>query len=125
MGETKRKRTSLIEDLDDSLDLTKVVSKTVKKEPFTKEIKEQVVAASESVGFVSRQPKKTHRKRIKSPFTEPAGFRMRPEIKILFQELSDSMTLRDHTTFEIAFEALLVKLDKKELLKRFNEITNS
>jgi hypothetical protein len=117
------KREDLNIDFDD-LDLENVVNTSSKKNSFSDEEKKAIAEASENAGFPSRQAKASRRKRIKSPYTEQLGFKARAEVKAVFQELSDSMAVYDHTTFEMAVIALLEKQGNKKALNHLKKIIN-
>lgn len=110
-------------DFDEDLNLAGAVKATAKKEPFTKAQRKIVEATSEAAGFPSREAKKARRKRAKSPHTEQLGFKARVEVKDVFQELSDTLGIYDHTTFERAVVALLEKEGRDDLLNRIKELT--
>jgi hypothetical protein len=109
-------------DLDEELNLTGAVKATAKKVPFTKAQREVGEATSEAAGFPSSEAKKTRRRRTKSPHTEQLGFKARSEVKEVFQELSDTLGIYDHTTFERAVVALLEKEGSTDLLSRISEL---
>lgn len=116
------KREDLKIDFDD-LGLEEVINKSSKKSSFSDKEKKAIAEASEDAGFPSRQAKSTgRRKRMKSPYTEQLGFKARPEVKAIFQELSDTMEIYDHTTFEMAVIALLEKCKKHEFIDKLNKI---
>ncbi|BBL77548.1 hypothetical protein [Methylomagnum ishizawai] len=90
-----------------------------KPEP-TPEQEKRMIEEGEKLGFVDRQPREKRSRRIRSPFTEPLGIRVRPGIKELFQDLGAHLGVYDHTTFEKALLALIEKEgtpEQKERLK--------
>lgn len=113
-----KKRASL--DLDSSVGIEEVIEGYQEKStPDFATIKE----VAEQSGFVSRQPQKNRRRRKKSPFTDQLGIKVRPEMKALFQDIGERLSVYDHTTFECALLALLEKEGIKDLLKQYKEIT--
>ena len=79
--------------------------------------------ASES-GFVKRLPQKRKNRRKRSPYTEQLGIKIRPLIKEIFQEISEKLSIYDHTTFEFAILALIEKENDPELIKKYKDATS-
>ncbi len=76
-------------------------------------------------GFTSRQPQTSRRRRQKSPFTLQLGIKVRPEMKILFQDMGEYLGVYDCATFERAMLALLEKEGTEVLLSKYKEIIKS
>lgn len=109
-------------NFDDDLDLSEFqpATKIVKEKPDQKLIEK----TAEQSGFPSRDPKKKQRRRRKpSPYIDQLNIRCRSGVKEIFQDLSEDLDLRDHTTFEKAIQALIEKEGSEEYLKRFKELT--
>ena len=83
-------------------------------------------------GFFSRQPplqKVDHdianrRRRKISPYNAQLGIKVRPEIKEIFQNISDTLGIHDCSTFELAILALLEKGNYSQLLDKYKQITD-
>lgn len=74
-------------------------------------------------GFPSREGViRTRRRRKKSPFTMQIGLKCRPEMRDLFQAMSEHLDLYDHTTFERALLALIEKEGRPEHLETYKDI---
>ena len=76
-------------------------------------------------GFPSRGDSasaRRRRRRKKSPYTGQLGVKVRPEMRELFQDMSEYLTVYDHTTFERAILALIEKEGTVEQLKIYNDI---
>ncbi len=119
------KERAILDLNDDDVDILDVANKTItKRKVDLNEIKQ---VANQS-GFVSRQaientsaslPK---RRRRSSPYTTQLGIRIRPDMKDLFQDLSDQLYLNDCTTFERAILALCEKEGFDGLIERYHTI---
>ena len=82
-----------------------------------------VQQVAEKSGFPSREGGvKARRRRKKSPFTMQIGLKCRPEMRDLFQEMSEHLDLYDHTTFERALLALIEKDGTPEQLETYKDI---
>lgn len=106
----------------DDLDLSdfQPITKKSKEKPDQKLIEKAAVQS----GFPSRDPTKKQRRRRKpTPYIDQLNIRCRSGVKEIFQDLSESLDLRDHTTFEKAIQALIEKEGSEEYLKRFKELT--
>lgn len=105
----------------DSIDIAELAgSSRLKKDAVDPETIKQV---SEMSGFPSREKTvKTRRRRKKSPFTQQLGLKCRPEMRELFQDMSEYLDVYDHTTFERAMLALIEKEGTEEHLKRYESI---
>jgi hypothetical protein len=104
----------------DDLDLSdfQPATKTTKEKPDQKLVEK----AAEQSGFPSRDPTKKQRRRRKpSPYIDQLNIRCRSGMKEIFQDLSERLDLRDHTTFEKAIQALIEKEGYADLTKRYNE----
>ena len=92
---------------------------------------EQIKEVAHKSGFFSRQPplqKVDHdianrRRRKISPYNAQLGIKVRPEIKEIFQNISDTLGIHDCSTFELAILALLEKGNYSQLLDKYKQIT--
>lgn len=92
---------------------------------------EQIKEVANKSGFFSRQPplqKVDHdianrRRRKISPYNAQLGIKVRPEIKEIFQNISDTLGIHDCSTFELAILALLEKGNYSQLLDKYKQIT--
>lgn len=107
-------------NLDDELDLSGFEPK--QKNQRTKTEQRTIEAVAKKSGFISRQPKKRHRRRV-SPYTDQLGVKVRQGMKELFQAVGERMEVYDHTTFERALLALIEQEGYSDLKKQFTEIT--
>ena len=124
-----KQRASLDLDLDD--DILSIASQpSVKPKINSEKIKE---IANQS-GFFSRQPQLNNitntadniisrRRRKISPYNAQLGIKVRPEIKEIFQNISDTLGIHDCSTFELAILALLEKGNYSQLLDKYKQIT--
>ena len=109
-----------LDDEDDGLDLT-----SFKPTEREKEANQSLVEkASMDAGFPSRSPKKKRRRRKPSPHVDQVNIRCRSGMREIFQELGEHLKTRDHTTFERAIRAVLVKEKLNDLLKEFDRIVD-
>jgi len=108
-------------NLDDDLDVSEFLP--VKKERNKEAELKTLEKVAEQSGFVSRKHKSQRRRKPQSPFKSQLNLKCRDEIKELFQDIGAQLGVHDHTTFEQALLALIEKNKFKELIQRFNEIT--
>ena len=116
--------------LDDDNDILDIVSKKqTKSQADVNDIKE---IATQS-GFTSREPtpaaetisvNTSRRRRRSTPYSSQLGIRVRPEMKELFQDISDYLLCNDCTTFEKAIIALAEKEGNKDFIDRYQKIIN-
>jgi hypothetical protein len=93
---------------------------------------EQIKEVANQSGFFSRQPQlqdivhdvSTRRRRKISPYNSQLGVKVRPEIKEIFQNISDTLGIHDCSTFELAILALLEKGNYSQLLEKYKQVTN-
>ncbi|MCP5006262.1 MAG: hypothetical protein GY941_20335 [Planctomycetes bacterium] len=84
---------------------------------------ESVQQVAEKSGFSSREGgARARRRRKKSPFTMQLGLKCRPEMRDLFQEMSEHLDVYDHTTFERALLALIEKEGTPKQLETYKGI---
>lgn len=92
---------------------------------------EQIKEVANKSGFFSRQPQlqkvdhdiANRRRRKISPYNAQLGIKVRPEIKEIFQNISDTLGIHDCSTFELAILALLEKGNYSQLLDKYKQIT--
>ena len=102
-----------------TIDITELAGKSgIKKNAVDSASVQQV---AEESGFPSREGITKTRRRWKSPFTMKLGMKCRPEIRDLFQNMSEYLDVYDHTTFEHALLALIKNEGTKEHLKLYEE----
>lgn len=107
------------EDDDDILAMASKPSIKPKIDP------EKIKEVANKAGFVSRQPhtqtqNTTPRRRRKiSPYSAQLGIKVRPEIKEIFQNISDTLDIHDCSTFEQAILALIEKENFTNLLEKY------
>jgi hypothetical protein len=93
---------------------------------------EQIKEVANKSGFFSRQPQlqkvdnhiANRRRRKISPYNAQLGIKVRPEIKEIFQNISDTLGIHDCSTFELAILALLEKGNYSQLLDKYKQITD-
>jgi hypothetical protein len=93
---------------------------------------EQIKEVANQSGFFSRQPQSqdivhdisNRRRRKISPYNSQLGIKVRPEIKEIFQNISDTLRIHDCSTFELAILALIEKENYSQLLEKYKKITN-
>ena len=108
-------------NFDEVIDISLVENVSKNRELINYKDLEKV--ASES-GFVKRLPQKRKNRRKRSPYTEQLGIKIRPLIKEIFQEISEKLSIYDHTTFEFAILALIEKENDPELIKKYKDATS-
>ena len=117
-----KQRAALDFDNDtETVDIEELAGKgRTKKNAADPRIVQQV---AEQSGFTSRKgAAKKRRRRKKSPYTTQLGLKVRPEMRELFQYMSEHLDLYDHTTFERAMLALIEKEGTAEQLKTYEDI---
>jgi len=93
---------------------------------------EQIKEIANQSGFFSRQPSSNNistesqirRRRKISPYSSQLGIKIRPEIKEIFQNISDNLGIHDCATFELAILALIEKKNYTQLLEKYNNAVN-
>lgn len=93
---------------------------------------EQIKEVANQSGFFSRQPQlqdivndiTIRRRRKISPYNSQLGIKVRPEIKEIFQNISDTLGIHDCSTFELAILALIEKENYNQLLEKYKKVTN-
>lgn len=117
----------------DDDDILSIASQPLIKPKVTPE---QIKEVANQSGFFSRQPRPqlqdqdivsdiaTRRRRKISPYNSQLGIKVRPEIKEIFQNISDALGIHDCSTFELAILALLEKGNYNQLLEKYKQITN-
>ena len=113
---------------DDQIDILDIANKNIVKTQANLNDIKQVASQS---GFVSRQVIEdtsllsSKRRKRSSPYASQLGIRIRPDMKALFQDISDHLQLNDCTTFEHAILALCQKEGLDGFIKRYKNITDN
>ena len=105
-------------NVDEIIDIKLLKNNTQNNRSIDHEALEKI---SEESGFIKRQPKKTRIRRKRSPYVEQLGIKTRPLIKEIFYAIGEKMSVYDHTTFELAIQALLEKNNDQNLIKKYKD----
>ena len=117
------KRPPLIfDDATETANVRELAGKGRSKKPDVDPKTVQEIAALS--GFLSRggRAQVPRRRRKKTPYTTQLGLKVRPEMRVLFQDMGEHLAVYDHTVFERALLALIEKEGTTEQLKIYKDI---